>query len=70
MERSLLSHGLHDDFHSVMLEYFEKDHVKPVPTQNFNKLVDQVYYLPVHVVCKQSSSTSKVRAVFDVSAPS
>ena len=53
-----------------MLEYFEKDHAESVPTQDLNKPVDQVYYLPIHVVCKKSSSTSKVRAVFDASAPS
>ena len=35
-----------------------------------NKPVNQMYHLPVHVVCKQSSSTIKVRAVFDASAPS
>ena len=67
---TVLSHGLRDDFHSVMLGYFEKDHAETVSTQDLKKPVNQVYYLPVHVVYKQSNSTSKVRVVFDASAPS
>ena len=33
-----------------------------------NKPQDQVFYMPMHIVCKQSSTTTKVRAVFDASA--
>ena len=30
----------------------------------------EVFYLPMHVVCKKSSSTTKLYAVFDASNPS
>ena len=67
---TVLPRGFCDGFHSIMMGYFEKDHAETVPNQDLNKQVNQVYHLPVHVVCKQSSSTSKVRAVLDALAPS
>lgn len=41
-----------------------------MPEDELEKPVSDVFYLPMHAVFKESSSTTKVRAVFDASAPS
>ena len=43
-------------------------HAEPVPSSKLSKPCDQVYYLPMHAVRKESSSTSKIRVVSDASA--
>ena len=54
----------------MVQEYFHLDHAEPVPTQDMHKPECKVFYLPIHVVRKESSSTTKIRAVFDASAKS
>lgn len=54
----------------VIQEYFDFDHAELVPQTDLNKSSDNVFYLPIHAVYKQSSTTTKVRAVFDASAKS
>ena len=44
-------------------------HAEKVPVLNLNKPVEQVFYLSMHAI-KKESSTIKVRAVFGVSAKS
>ena len=46
------------------------DHAEPVPEADLNKPESEVYYLLIHVVHKEASSTTRVRAVFDASARS
>ena len=70
MERSLHAKGQFDELSAVMNEYFENDHAELVTTAELDKPTDQVFYMPMHVVRKESSSTTKLRAVFDASAPS
>ena len=70
LERALRSRGAYDDFHLVMEEYFEKDYAELVPADELEKPTSEVFYLPMHMVYKESSNTTKVRAVFDASAPS
>ena len=53
----------------VIQEYFELGHAL-VPIADFNKPPSQVCYFLIHVVQKESSATTKVRAVFDASAKS
>ena len=53
----------------VIQEYFELGH-ELVPIADLNKPPNQVFYLPIHTVQKESSTTTKVRAVFDASAKS
>lgn len=69
LERSLRSKGNFEEFDAVISEYFHMGHAEKVPV-DLHKPVDQVFYLPIHAVRKESSTTTKVRAVFDASAKS
>ena len=54
----------------MMEEYFEMGHAEPVPLADLEKLEQETFYLPMHAVRKESSSTTKIRVVFDASAKS
>ena len=70
LERSLHAKSEFEAFDSVMQEYFDMKHAEPVPTANLEKPTHSVFYLPMHAVKKESSTTTKIRAVFDASAKS
>ena len=63
-ERSLIKK---QDFQSVMTEYLELGHAQQV-TQQMSVAVAEAYYMPIHTVFKESSTTTKGRTVFDASA--
>ena len=54
----------------MMEEYFEMGHAKPVPLADLEKSEQETFYLPVHAVRKESSSTTKIPVIFDASAKS
>ena len=70
LERSLHSRGDFEAFDEVMQEYFVMQHAEPVPAARMDKPQCSVFYLPMHAVRKESSTTTKIRAVFDASAKS
>ena len=70
LEQSLCPAGHKNEFDSVMNEYFELGHAEIIPHSDLEKPPEQVFYLPMHTVRKDSSSTTKVRVVFDASAKS
>ena len=70
LERTLHSKGQFGDFAAVMQEYFDSDHAELVPTRDFVKPLQETFYLPMHAVRKDHSTTTKIRAVFDASAKS
>jgi hypothetical protein len=70
LERSLNTKGCFNDVDAVIREYFDMGHAEEVPTKDLKKPTTAVFYLPIHAVYKQSSTTTKVRAVFDASAKS
>ena len=43
-------------------------HAELVPTADLGNPCNKVYYFPMHTVRKETSSTSKVRVVFNASA--
>ena len=67
-ERSVHSKGQFPEVQKVMQEYFDQQHAEEVPPEDLEKSQDQVFYLPMHIVTKNSSTTTKFRAVFDASA--
>ena len=70
LERSLCSRKEFQAFDEVMGDYFEKGHAEPVPDDDLQKPPWEVFYLPMHAIRKESSTTTKLRAVFDASAKS
>lgn len=69
-ERSLHSRGHFQEFEAVMDKYFQAGHAELVPKADSEKSTHCVFYLPMHAVRKESSTTTKVQAVFDASAKS
>jgi hypothetical protein len=67
LERSLRYKGQFDKFGEVILEYFDLGHAEIVPAEDLTKPPSEVFYLPMHAVHKESSTTTKIRAVFDAS---
>jgi len=67
-ERMLHAKGRFEEVEKVIDEYFVNKHAEPVPRADLEKPPSEVFYLPMHVVHKESSTTTKLRAVFDASA--
>ena len=73
LERSLIKSNQvnqHTPFNHVIKEYLDLGHAELVSLKNLKKPAGDVFYLPMHVVYKSSSTTTKIRAVFDASANS
>lgn len=65
-EKSLDRKGRAAEFNAALSEYVQLEHAEIVPDK---EMTLPHYYLPVHGVFKSSSTTTKVRPVFDASAP-
>ena len=65
LEHSFLKKNQHTKLDAVMREYLDLGYAELVPIEDLKK---PQFYLPVHAVYKSSSTTTKVRAVFDASA--
>ena len=65
-ERSILKRQIWEPFQKVVQTYLDLGHAEPVPPAE--PPPQSVYYLPMHAVMKESSSTTKLRVVFDGSA--
>ena len=68
LERSLHRGGKFEQFAQVVDEYFTQEHAELVPLKDLDKPCEDVFYLPMHAVTKQSSTTTQLRVVFDASA--
>ena len=69
-EKSLTRKGTLPDFINAVLDYAERGHSERVPAADMLKPANETYYLPMHGVVKESSTTTKLRVVFDASARS
>ena len=67
-ELSLKKRGKLDAFNAVVEEYLMLGHAELVPPEDLTKSSSQSFYLSMHGVVKESSTTTKLRAVFDASA--
>ena len=64
-EKKLQRHNQLQPFRDEMDSYFKLDHAEVVPKED---LLMPHYYMPVHGVVKDSSTTTRMRPVFDASA--
>ena len=64
-ERATIKRGFHKNFQSQIQGYLDAMHAELVPA---NELSLPNFYLPMHSVTKQSSTSTKLRVVFDGSA--
>ena len=64
---SLCRHGKLEAFQQGVKEYLDMDHAEAVPPADMRKPPNLSYYLPMHGVIKTSSTTTKLRIVFDAS---
>ncbi len=69
IEKSLKAKQKLEIFNEALREYIHLGHAHIIPEEEVNKS-DHVFYLPVHGIFKATSSTTKVRPVFDASAKS
>ena len=67
-ERCLRARGAFKNFAEIIHEYFEKDHAEQVPLEELDTPLGEVYYLPMHAIHKEDSTTRKLHIVFDSSA--
>ena len=65
---SLQCKSKYDDYTKALQEYAELGHAEPVPVGELEKPESTAYYLPSHGVVKQSSTTTKLRILFDATA--
>ena len=68
--RTLERKGKWEEFSSAVNDYAIRKHSERVPGAELGKPATEVYYLPMHGVVKDSSTTTKLRVVFDASARS
>ena len=66
-EQSILRKGNWTAFQAVVQEYLDLGHTQPVSEQTLS-ITKEASYLPMHAVCKESSTTTKLGVVFDTSA--
>jgi len=51
-----------------MNEYMDLKHAELVPKTDLHKPTQETFYLPMHAVHNDNSTTTKLRIVFDASA--
>ena len=65
-EKSIIRRNFWKAFQQVIIEYFNLGHAEEVPPDELNNHPN--FYLPMHAVFKEGSTSTKLRVVFDGSA--
>ena len=66
-QKNILRKGIYPEFQSVAKDYLDLGHAEPVPETDLVSNQPH-YYMPMHGVSKASSTTTRLRVVFDASA--
>ena len=69
-EKALKQKGRWEDFAGAIQEYGQLGHAELVPPEELQKVPSSTFYLPIHGVLKEASTTTKLRVVFDATAKS
>ena len=69
-EKSLRAKNRWEEFSQAVREYGQLHHAELVPPEELHTAPPAVFYLPMHGVVKDSSTTTKLRVAFDASAKS
>ena len=64
LESKMHAMGRFEEVEMVIDNYFVNKHTEPIPQADLEKPPSEVFYLPMLVVRKESSKTTKVRVVF------
>ena len=67
-ERSLKRRGRWQEFKTAVEEYSALGHAELVPASDLDKDESQTFYMPMHGVVKEASTSTRLRVVFDASA--
>ena len=67
-EQSLVRRNIWEKFQKVLEEYITLGHAQLVTPAEMQVKVCNCFYLPMHAVLKQSSTSTKLRIVFDASS--
>ena len=67
-ELSLVKRGHWEKFQDVLREYLTLGHAQLITPAEKQVKVENCYYMPMHAVFKQSSTSTKLRVVFDASS--
>ena len=71
VERRLVRNPvMQEQYNAFLSEYLQLGHMKEIPPEKESVPDSDSYYLPHHAVLKESSSTTKLRVVFDGSSRS
>ena len=65
---SLSKKGQWSKFQGAVQEYADLNHAELVPSEDLVMAEAETYYLPMHGVTKETSTTTKLRVVFDAPA--
>ncbi len=68
LEQSLYAKARFKNFADCIRDYFALGHAELVPAEDMQKPNEEMYYMPMHAVHKEFSTTTKLRVVFDASA--
>ena len=66
-EQALLKKGTWTQFQAVVQEYLTLGHAQLVTPEELCTPIQKSYFLPMHAVFKSSSTSTKIRVVFDAS---
>ena len=66
-EQALIKKGTWTQFQSVVQEYLTLGHAQSATPEELCTLIQKSYFLPMHAVYKSSSTSTKIRVVFDAS---
>lgn len=70
LKKTLSRTGKWEAYRDAVNDFLISGHAERVPKEDMKKPDSETFYMPMHAVCKMSSTTTKIRPVCDASAES